>query len=339
MAHHVMLFNSDKRFAVEEGESVLDAALRAGIALAHDCCMGGCGTCRVRLLEGTVSYEDEPFGLTPEEAADGYALACQARPQSDLVIVPGVADAMPEPRRLQAVVREIKPLCGSVNHLLLEVEGDAAPEYLAGQYMNVHLDDGTVRSFSMASAPDGNQVDFHVRRVPGGNFTDRQLAQLRAGDRLDVTLPLGSFHYRSADYRPLILVATGTGLAPMRSILQTLMDDPDCPPVALYWGMRDEADLYLHQEIQSWGERLYDFQYVPVLSRPGPGWTGRSGYVQQAVMQDFGSLEEHALYLCGAPAMIRDARQLFLAHGASADHIYTDSFSFAHEMAGVPFTA
>lgn len=339
MAYQVMLFNSDKRFSVEDGESVLDAALRAGVALAHDCRMGGCGTCRVRLLDGTVSYEDEPFGLTPEEAADGYALACQARPHSDLVIEPGIAEATPEPRRHSAVVRDVRPLCSSVNHLLLDVEGDEPPLFLAGQYMNVHLEDGSVRSFSMASAPAGSQLDFHVRRVPGGNFTDRRLAQLRAGDRLDITLPLGAFHYRSADYRPLIMAATGTGLAPMRGILQSLMDDPDCPPVALYWGMRDEADLYLDEEIRSWGDRLYDFQYVPVLSRPDPGWTGRRGYVQQAVVQDFGSLEEHALYLCGSPAMIRDARQLFLAHGASAAHIYTDSFSFAHDLAGEPAAA
>ncbi|MFL6716721.1 MAG: 2Fe-2S iron-sulfur cluster-binding protein [Burkholderiaceae bacterium] len=334
MAYQVFLFNTDSSFTVQDDESVLDAAIRAGVSLAHDCRMGGCGTCRVKLLEGAVSYEDEPFGLAPEEAAEGYALACQARPQSDLVIQPGASAALPEPERRSAVVREVRSLCDSVHHLLLEVEGGAPPAYLAGQYMNVHLEDGSARSFSMASAPTGNLIDFHVRRIPGGSFTDRRLALLRAGDRIDITLPLGGFHYRSADYRPLIMVATGTGLAPIRSILQSLMDDPDCPPVTLYWGMRNQADLYLDQEIRNWADRLYDFRYVPVLSRPGAGWSGRTGYVQQAVLQDHGSLEEHAIYLCGAPAMIQDAKQLFLANGASADHLYADSFSFAHELLG-----
>ena len=129
------------------------------------------------------------------------------------------------------------------------------------------------------------------------------------------------------------MAANGTGLAPIKSMLETLMDDGDCPPVSLYWGVRTEADLYLADEIRSWGDRLYDFDFVPVLSRADADWRGRRGHVQDAVAQDFGDLSEHALYLCGSPAMISEAKESFLALGASADHVYVDGFTFQHETA------
>jgi CDP-4-dehydro-6-deoxyglucose reductase len=180
----------------------------------------------------------------------------------------------------------------------------------------------------MASVPEGNAVDFHIRRIPGGRFTDRALAQLQPGDTLEVELPLGTFRYHEEDYRELVMVATGTGISPIKCILQSLFDDPDCPPVSLYWGMREAPGLYLDEEIRSWGERLYEFRYVPVLSRPDASWTGRRGYVQDAVLQDHPALGEHSIYLCGSPRMIHDAKQAFLARGASVDHIYVDGFNF-----------
>jgi CDP-4-dehydro-6-deoxyglucose reductase len=200
--------------------------------------------------------------------------------------------------------------------------------YRPGQHMNVLLGDGTHRSFSMASVPDGNIADFHVRRIPGGRFTDVLLPQLQAGDMLDVELPHGTFRYHEEDYRSLVMVATGTGLSPIKCILESLMDDPDCPPVWLYWGMRTEEDLYLHDEIEQWGSRLYEFRYVPVLSRASGAWSGRRGYVQDAVLQDHEDMSEHAIYLCGSPNMISDAKKAFLARGASVDHIYVDGFNF-----------
>jgi CDP-4-dehydro-6-deoxyglucose reductase len=217
-------------------------------------------------------------------------------------------------------------------NLQLEIEGEGL-KYLPGQYMNVLLEDGTHRSFSMASAPAGNLVDFHVRQIPGGRFTESGLKRLAAGDRLDVEIPVGTFRLHAEDYRPLVMVATGTGLAPIKSMLESLMDDADCPPVSLYWGVRTEADLYLAHEIRGWGERLYEFDFVPVLSRPDAAWPGRRGHVQDAVAEDFGDLSEHALYLCGSPAMIGEAKHRFLGLGASADHVYVDGFTFQHALA------
>ncbi|MBF6986317.1 MULTISPECIES: 2Fe-2S iron-sulfur cluster-binding protein [Cupriavidus] len=331
MSYRIQIADTQQVFFVERGETLLQAAQRASIALPHDCQLGGCGTCRIRLFDGQVRYDEEPFGLAPDEAAAGYALACQAQPLADLVI--GTAregEACAEPARHRAVVQAVRPLSADVMHVELEVPDAGTLDYRPGQYLKLVSTDGLARSFSMASVPRDGRVDLHVRRIPGGAFTDGILPRMRAGDAIDVELPLGNFFYRSRDYRPLLMVATGTGLAPIKAILESLMGDPDCPPVSLYWGMRQPHDLYLHDAIPAWGERLYDFQYVPVLSRAGTDWQGRRGYVHDAALADLGDLSEHAIYLCGSPDMIRDARAAFLAHGASPDHLYADSFTFQH---------
>ncbi|NYI02482.1 2Fe-2S iron-sulfur cluster-binding protein [Cupriavidus plantarum] len=332
MSYRIHVIETQATFEVNEGESVLDGALRSGVCLAHECTFGGCGTCRVQIVEGAVAYDEFPMALTEEEAATGAALACQARPTADLVLSVARDGGVDIPaQRVTATVREVGWLGPDVAHLRMQLPDDVPVQYAPGQYMKILLDDGTHRSFSMASAPRGNEVDFHVRRIAGGRFTATRLPSLQPGDRLEVEVPHGSFSLRKEDYRPLLMIATGTGLAPIKSMLESLMDDPDCPPVSLYWGARTLEDLYLHHEIASaWGERLYDFQYVPVLSRAGDDWQGRRGHVQDAVCQDHGDLSEHAIYLCGSPNMIRDARQTFASLGAQTPFIYADGFTFQH---------
>lgn len=333
MAYRVHLLETGQSFEAEAGESVLAAAERAAVRLPHECTFGGCGTCRIKLAEGTVAYDEFPMALTPEEAAQGYALACQARPCADLTISVANTRQFAEPRRLDATVHRIASLCDDVIHLTLALPPDAPLDYAPGQYMNVVLPDGATRSFSMASAPAGNLVDFHVRRIPGGRYTDHWLGQARPGAALEIEAPLGVFSYHEEDWRPMIMMATGTGIAPIKAILESLLDNDDCPPVTLYWGMRTEADLYLRDQIADWADRLYEFNFVPVLSRADAGWQGRRGHVQHAVLQDHGDLSEHAFYLCGAPAMISEATALLAGRGASLDHVYADSFTFQHAPA------
>jgi CDP-4-dehydro-6-deoxyglucose reductase len=328
----VVIAETGAAFEAGPEESVLEAATRQGIALKHECTFGGCGTCRVKLLDGSVRYDEMPMALTPEEADAGYALLCQARACADLVVSSGPPQVSAPALRCGAVVRGASPLSKDVVHLQLEVEADDFA-YAPGQYMNVLLPDGAHRSFSMASVPRGNLVDFHVRRIPGGRFTDVTLPALGPGDRLDVEIPLGDFRYHAEDYRELLMVATGTGLAPIKSILESLMDDEDCPPVALYWGARTPSDLYFAGEIATWASRLYEFRFEPVLSRADDSWRGRRGHVQDAIAQDLGDLSGHSIYMCGSPVMIADAKRNFLARGASLDHIYSDGFSFHHQAA------
>lgn len=330
MAYRIHMLEPAASFEVIEGETLLEGADRAGQHLPHDCRFGTCGTCRVRIASGSVGYEEFPAGLSEEEAAAGFALACQAHALSDVTLLPERRLApCSEPARHVATVAAVRPLGDDVIHLTLSLpEGSEDLVYRPGQYVNLFLEDGSARSFSIASRPTAGTVDFHLRRIPEGRFTHHRVNALRPGDTLEVELPLGSFCHHPEDYRPLLLVATGTGLAPLKSILESLMDCEDCPPVALYWGARTEADLYLHDEIAAWAIRFDDFSYVPVLSRADEAWQGRRGHVQQAVAEDFPDLSEHAIYLCGSPAMIDDARRDFLALGASIDHIYSDSFTF-----------
>lgn len=331
MSHRVTIPEIGRSFDVDDDETMLIAALRANIHIPHDCKSGTCATCRFRLLDGTVSYREDPMALSPEERDEGYALACQAWPQSDIVAsVEVLPSLLSEPQRHTATVVGVEPLGDDVMRLVLRLPGELS--YRPGQYVNIVMDDGSVRSFSIASPPNGETIDFHIRRISGGSFTERRLAALEPGQDLAVELPYGAFFLRSADFRPLLMLATGTGLAPIKSILESLHDDPDCPPVTLYWGMRRAQDLYLHDEIQKWGDRLYDFTYVPVLSRPDDGWQGRRGYVQDAACADIEDFSEHAIYLCGSPDMVADARRRFVARGASLNHIYADSFFFQHNL-------
>ncbi len=332
MSCRVTVAGSGETFTVGPGLSVLAAALEANLNLAHDCKSGTCGTCRVRLLDGAVEYREEPMGLMPEEAEAGFALACQARPLSDLLIEAEVRPPLAAPpSRCRAVVRAVRRFSPDVTHLTLELPEAEDFAYLPGQHVAILMEDGRPRSFSMASAPRGNRFDLHIRRIPGGAFTEGRLATLAEGETLDVEIPHGAFFLRRDDLRPLLMVATGTGLAPIKSILESLMAEPDeCPPALLYWGGREAAALYLHDEIATWGSRLPDFDYRPVLSRANGVWEGRRGYVQDAVVADIEDLSDYAIYLCGSPTMVAAAKARFIERGASINHIYTDSFLFQH---------
>lgn len=333
MTHQVTIADTGLRFEVEADETVLEAAMRQDIVLMHDCTYGGCGTCRFRLLEGAVDYEEWPFALAEEEAADGHALACQARPKGDLVID---ARLRPEgwiaPDLYLATIAGIDLLSHDVAHLTLTVPEAAEIAYHPGQYLNVMLDDGAPRSFSMASPPAAGVFDFHIRKVPGGRFTDSLFGGVRVGDELEVELPHGEFRFRSEPGRGVLMVAGGTGLAPIKCILEAQAAAGALPETLLYWGVRSTRDLYLHDRLEALARDLPQLTYVPVLSIPDGDWAGRTGFVHEAVAQDFASLRDLDAYLCGPPPMIDAARTGFAARGLPAERIFADSFNFTHEI-------
>lgn len=327
----VTWIEAQRSFVASTTETVLEAARRAGVTLPSECEFGGCGTCRVKLVEGRVNYDEPPLALAPEEAAEGYALMCQARAQADLAISTERALEAPAPaQRRRATVVRMQKLGGGVTRLVLAFDDGAAFVFRPGQYLNVRLGEAGSRSFSMASQPGDAQVELQIREIEGGYFTQTRLAALREGDALDVDAPLGGFGYHEEDYRPMVMAATGTGIAPLASMLATMLEAGNAPPVDLYWGARTQDDLYLHEHFMQLAARHEEFRYVPVLSRAGDAWAGARGYVQEAVLADHPDLSEYALYLCGSPAMIADARRAFLAHGASVRYLYADSFTFQH---------
>jgi CDP-4-dehydro-6-deoxyglucose reductase len=206
--------------------------------------------------------------------------------------------------------------------------------YLAGQHLDVILEDGRRRSFSIANAPHaGEGLEMHVRHVQGGGFTDQVFGDLKAGDSLEIEAPLGTFFLRDRSPRPMICVAGGTGFSPIKAIVEEALLLGDERPLHIYWGARSEAELYLQDLPRRWARQHEHIVFVPVISGdPQPGWDGRTGFVHEAVLADFNNLSPFDVYMSGPPPMIDGARREFIAHGLPEHHLYYDSFEFAPDV-------
>ena len=338
MPKTVTIRDSDEHFQVNDGEYVLDAALRQGHALPYGCQSGGCGACRVRLLQGSLLYEDDvaPPALSDAERAAGYALICTAEAATDLTLE---LEELPNRhairvRNLPARVSRKKLLCHDVMALQLQLPGSARLDYLAGQYIDILLPDGGRRSFSIANAP-GTQptLELHVRKIADGQFTERVFSDLPEQSLLRFEGPLGGFYLRESD-RPLILMAGGTGFAPIKALMEHLMLSRSSRQIHLYWGARAQRDLYLHDLVTQWARERPNIRYIPVLSDvDGNGeWRGRTGWVHEAVLKDLPDLSGFDAYLSGPPPMICAARSDFAAAGLPAGQLYYDSFDFFWEQ-------
>jgi CDP-4-dehydro-6-deoxyglucose reductase len=328
---------SGRHFSVERDEPILHAAIRAGIGLPYGCKDGACGSCKCRLLEGRVIHgAHQSKALSADEEAAGFMLTCCAAPQTDVVIeARTVAGAGEFPvRKMPARVMAIVKPAPDVAVLTLQLPANEVLRYHAGQYVEFILRDGARRSYSMANAPhtqtDKPAIELHVRHMPGGKFTDHVFSAMKEKEILRIEGPFGSFFLREDSDKPIVLLASGTGFAPIKAIIEHMEFKGITRPAVLYWGCRSKADLYLHDWAQAAAERLPNLRYVPVLSEPkaDDGWAGRTGFVHQAVMADLPDLSGHQVYACGAPVMVESAQRDFVARcGLPADEFYADSFT------------
>ena len=321
------------------GRPVLEAALAARINLPHSCKGGSCGSCRARLLAGAVDYpRGAPLGLSASESAAGYVLLCQAVARGDLVVeareVRRVADV--EIKNLPCRVERLEPLAPDVMGLYLRLPLIEDFRFQAGQYLDVMLPGGERRSFSIASPPhDAGLLELHVRRVGGGAFTPQVFATLAVGALLRIEGPLGQFVYREPDDAsaagPLVLVAGGTGFAPLKAILRQLLETGARRPLNLYVGARQAVDLYQHDWIGERCARFPELRYVPVLSQPAPGEAARfrTGLVHEAVLADFADLASAEVYAAGPPALIAALQATLPGRGLAPGRLYFDSFDYA----------
>ena len=328
---------SGRSFSVERDEPILHAAIRSGIGLPYGCKDGACGSCKSRLLEGRVIHgAHQAKALSAEEEAAGFMLTCCAAPQSDVVIeartVPGAGEF--PVRKMPARVMAIARPAPDVAVLTLQLPANEVLRYHAGQYVEFILRDGARRSYSMANAPhtqsDKPAIELHIRHMPGGKFTEHVFGAMKEKEILRLEGPFGSFFLREDSDKPIVLLASGTGFAPIKAIIEYLEFKGLTRPAVLYWGCRSKADLYLHDWAEAAAARLPNLRYVPVLSEPKPedGWKGRTGLVHQAVMADLPDLSGHQVYACGAPIMVESAQKDFLARcGLPADEFYADSFT------------
>jgi NAD(P)H-flavin reductase len=325
MTFQVDIEESAIAFGCEAGETVLDAAERAGYSLPYSCRKGICSTCEAGLRRGKVTSGAKQMAGPAHDV-----LLCQAKPQTDIVIHPKRIDRHdPTARKkITASVYRVSRPADDVFTLMLRFPAGIRARFRAGQYLRVTMPDGDTRNFSMASAPrESDGVHLHIRRIPGGQFSEGVLTGLAKGDKLGIEIPYGEFYLRTGSDKPIVCLATGTGFAPIKSIIEDLIARGNTRRVRLYWGGRRQQDLYLQKLTDKWAARLPWFAFTPVLSEPDADWNGDAGLVHQAVLRDIPDLSGWQVYACGNPLMIRNAERDFRDLGGLPDgQFFADPF-------------
>jgi len=312
------------------GETILEAGLRAGVALRYECRNGGCGVCMCTVLNGSVDHGAyQPSVLTQQMRDEGKALMCCATPRSDLEIEVEAldSDGSSSVRSYAGQVTGLEKLADDVMRLRISISGRSRIDFAAGQYVNIVLEDGQRRAFSFANAPhDNEQIELHVRLIPDGLFTTRVFTTMKVGDTLNFEGPFGRFTLRDGP-KPILFVAGATGFAPIKSIVEDAFRRSVERPMHLYWGVRERKDLYMLELAERWAREHPNFKLTPVLSEEtSADWQGRRGLVHEAMLADYPDLSGYEIYVCGSVRMVETAVPAFIAQGVSEDACLSDAF-------------
>jgi CDP-4-dehydro-6-deoxyglucose reductase len=339
MSLTVTLQPSGRTFTVDRDEAILAAALRQGVGLPYGCKDGACGSCKCRVLQGRVIHgAHQHKALSVAEEENGYALTCCGAAQTDLVLEARTVSGAGEipVRKLPTRVMSIEKPAADVAIVRLQLPASDSLRYHAGQYIDFILRDGERRSYSVANAPhtqgDKPWIELHIRHLPGGLFSDQVFGSMKPKDILRIEGPFGTFFLREESTKPMVLLASGTGFAPIKALIEHLQFKRIDRPAVLYWGCRRLVDLYQHDWALQAVAAMPHLRYVPVLSEAESSdeWKGRQGLVHEAVMADIGDLSGHQVYACGAPVMVDAARRDFTARcGLPEDEFYADAFTSA----------
>ena len=337
MSFNVNVLPSGRSFTADAGEPLLAAAIRQGIGLPYGCKDGACGSCKCKKLEGLVTHGAHQLkALSVDEEANGYILTCCGVAHSDVVLESRqVTDESAFPiRKMPARVASLVRASPDVMVIRLQLPASDTLKYHAGQYVEFLLRDGDRRAYSMANAPytqlETPGIEIHIRHTPGGKFTDHVFAAMKEKEILRIEGPYGSFFLREDSARPIVLLASGTGFAPIKAIIEHMQFKRITRPAVLYWGGRRPADLYMHDWVLARLADMPNLRYVPVISNAAPedNWSGRTGFVHQAVLEDFADLSGHQVYACGAPIVVESARDDYSAMaGLPAEEFFADAFT------------
>ncbi len=345
MAYQVTVMPSGRTFEAAADETILTAALRHSIGLPYGCKNGACGSCKGRVTAGGIEQGDHALSaLSTQEKTEGRALFCCAKPTSDITIecreVQGAGDI--PIKKVPCRVATLERVADDVVVARLQLPATERMQFLAGQYVEFLLRDGKRRSYSIATPPhQEGPIELHIRHMPGGTFTDYVFGArdgqpaMKERDILRFEGPLGSFFLREDSDKPIILLASGTGFAPIKAIVEHAVYTGITRPMTLYWGGRRPRDLYMHALCEQWARELPNFRYVPVVSNAhdSDDWGGRTGFVHEAVMEDHPDLSGFEVYACGAPVMINAARKDFsLRCDLHEDAFFADSFTSEADM-------
>lgn len=340
MTFQVTVQPSGRQFVCNEDETILSAAIRLGVGLPYGCKNGACGTCKGKLLSGSITHgKHQEKALSAAEEESGNALFCCATPHSDIVIeVREILGAGEFPiKKLPSRVAKVEKISDDVTIIALQLPANERLQYFAGQYIEFLLKDGKRRSYSIANPPHSDEhITLHIRHMPGGLFTDHVFNTMKERDILRFEGPLGSFFLREGSDKPMVLLASGTGFAPIKAIVEHAAYEKTARPMVLYWGGRRPKDLYMQALCEEWARTLPNFKYVPVISDalPEDAWSGRIGLVHRAVLEDLPDLSGHQVYACGAPIMVDSARRDFVAQAKlPEEEFFADSFTSEADLA------
>ena len=333
MTFNITLKPSNHSFPVAADETLLDAGLKHGYVLPYGCRNGVCGVCKGKVLQGSVEHgKSQSHALSEAEKAAGLALFCCAVPQSDLIIECHEVSAAQDisVKTLPCRVHKLERLADDVIALYLKLPASERLQFLAGQYIDILLKDDKPRSFSLANAPhDDEFLQLHIRNIPGGTFTRHVFNEMKERDILRFKGPLGTFFLHEDSDKPIVLVASGTGFAPVKSIIEHALYTGIQRPIHLYWGGRKPDDLYLLDKAREW--ETCGVKFTPVIS--DEAWSGRTGFVHQAVLEDYRDLSGHQVYVCGAPIVVEAAHRDFTTlRGLPQEEFFSDAFTFAPKV-------
>lgn len=340
MSYSITVLPSERAFEQDDDERILNAAIRQGVGLPYSCRDGTCGTCKCKKISGTVVMgPHQQKALSDEEEAAGYILTCCGTALTDVVLESRQVtseDAYPI-QKMPARVAALEPLTHDVLLVRLQLPASSNLQYHPGQYVSIVLRDGAHRDYSMATAPhmvrvDGGppMIDLHIRHTPGGKFTDHVFAAMKEKEILRLEGPYGSAWLRDDSDAPIVLLASGTGFAPIKTMVEHLQFMGSQRPATLYWGGRRPRDLYMDAWVREQLAAMPNLSYVPVVSDalPEDNWSGRTGFVHRAVLQDIPDLSGHQVYACGTPAMVDAARDDFEQKtGLPPYEFYADPFT------------
>ena len=330
----VLVQPSGRAFSVESSETLLAGGIRQGVGLPYGCKDGACGSCKCKKISGTVVHGNhQEKALSAAEEAAGMVLTCCATATSDLVLESrqvSLEGALPV-RKMPARISSLVHTSPDVIQLQLQLPASESFQYRAGQYLDVLLRDGARRSYSMANAPHtGPALELHIRHMPGGRFTDLVFGSMKERDIVRIEGPMGSFFLREDSNKPVVLLASGTGFAPIKALIEHMQERQITRPATLFWGGRRPHDLYMDDWVRAQCAVMPHLSYVPVVSDalPEDNWQGRTGFVHQAVLEDMPDLSGYQVYACGAPVVVESAQRDFsdLA-GLDEAEFFADSFT------------
>lgn len=316
-----------RMFEARVDESLLDAAARSGINLSYSCKTGRCSSCKCKLLSGETSLIREELGLNSEEKAEGWILSCVRSAVTDISLEADDLGGflLPEAKTLPCRIDKINFLAPDIVRVFLRFPPNAVFEFLPGQYVDVIGVDGVRRSYSLANSDfQEKQLELHIRKVDGGAMSNYWFEQAKPNDLLRICGPLGTFFVRETKGVDLVFLATGTGIAPVKSILESIRKmEQNLQPksIRVFWGGRTIQDLYL-----DFSDVVEKYKYTPVLSRAEEEWTGAKGYVQNILLQSDCDLEKSVVYACGSNAMIHSAKNALTKAGLLGENFYSDAF-------------